>query len=99
MLALHHMKAVLETPLKLWPKGLTVFFGCAAILLTVVTTLVLAVFGGRLLVDTRLIAATLSLNGFLAILLLLAHRRCPHSLNPGGSRSAVVLRVAARITA
>jgi len=74
MLALHHMKAVLETPLKLWPKGLTVFFGCAAILLTVVTTLVLAVFGGRLLVDTRLIAATLSLNGFLAILLLVAHR-------------------------
>ena len=60
MLALYHMKAVLETPLKLWPKGLIVYVGCVAILLTVVTTLILAVFGGRLLVDTRFIAASLS---------------------------------------
>ena len=73
MLALRHMKAVLETPLKLRPKGLTGYLGCVAILLTVVTTLILAVFGERLPVDTRFIAATLSLNGFLAILLLLAH--------------------------
>jgi membrane protease YdiL (CAAX protease family) len=68
------MKAALETPRKLRPKGLTVYFGCVAILLTVVTTLILAISGGRLPVDTPFIAATLSLNGFLAILLLLAHR-------------------------
>ena len=43
MLALHHMKAALETPLKLRPKGLTVYFGCVAILLAVVTGLILAV--------------------------------------------------------
>ena len=74
MLALHHMKAVLETPLKLRPKGLAVYLGCVAILLTVMTALILAVAGGRLPIDTRFIAATLCLNGFLAILLLLAHR-------------------------
>ena len=74
MLVLHHMKAVLETRLKLCAKGLAVYFGCVAILLIVVTTLILTAFGGRLPVDRRFIAATLSLNGFLAILLLLAHR-------------------------
>jgi hypothetical protein len=68
------MKAVLETPLKLRPKGLAVYVGCIAILLTVMTALILAVAGGRLPIDTRFIAATLCLNGFLAILLLLAHR-------------------------
>ena len=74
MLALQPMKALLETPLKLRPKGLTIYVGCVAILLTVVTILILAVSGGRLPVDKRFITATLCLNGFLAILLLLAHR-------------------------
>ena len=74
MLALLLMKATLETPLKLQPKGLAIYFGCVAILLAAATAVLLAVSGGRLPVDKRFITATLSLNGFLAILLVLAHR-------------------------
>lgn len=74
MLALGHMKALLETPLRLRPNGLILYSGCVAIFLVVVTALIPAVSGGRLPVDKRFIAATLCLNAFLAILLLLAHR-------------------------
>lgn len=74
MLALYRMEALLETPPKLGPKGLIVYVGCVAIFLTVATTLILVVSGGRLPIDRRFITAVLCLNGLLAILLLLAHR-------------------------
>jgi uncharacterized protein len=68
------MKTLLESPLRLRPNGLTIYFGGVAIFLAVVTALLLEFSGGRLPVDKRFVAATLCLNGFLAILLLLAHR-------------------------
>ena len=74
MLALPHMKAPLEIPLMLEPKGLTLYFGGVAVFLAVATALILGFSGGRLVIDTRFVAAILCLNGFLAILLLLAHR-------------------------
>jgi len=74
MLALPHMKARLDTPLVLEPKGLTFFFGSVAVFLVVATALIFAFSGGRLVVDKRFVTAILCLNGFLAILLLLAHR-------------------------
>ena len=74
MLALPRMKARLETSLMLEPKGLTLYFGGVSIFLAVATALILGFSGGRLEIDTRLVAAILCLNGFLAILLLLAHR-------------------------
>jgi len=74
MLTLQPMKALLEPPLKLRPNGLRLYFGSVAILLAVVTALILEFSAGRLPVDRRLVATTLCLNGFLAILLLLAHR-------------------------
>jgi membrane protease YdiL (CAAX protease family) len=74
MLALLHMKARLETPPMLEPKRLTFYFGGVVVFLAVATGLILRFSGGRLAIDTRFVAAILCLNGFLAILLLLAHR-------------------------
>jgi hypothetical protein len=74
MLTLQPMKALLEPPLKLRANGLTVYFVSVAIFQMVVTAMLLNLSGGRLPIDRRFVAATLCLNGFLAILLLLAHR-------------------------
>ena len=74
MLALPHMKARLETPLMLEPKGLTLYIGGVPVFLAVATALILAFSGERLVIDKRFVSAILCLNGFLAILLLLAHR-------------------------
>jgi len=74
MLTLQPMKTLLEPPLKLRTNGLTIYFGSVAIFLALATVLILEFSGGRLPVDRRFVAATLCLNGFLAVLLLLAHR-------------------------
>jgi membrane protease YdiL (CAAX protease family) len=55
------------------PKGPTRYYGGVAVFLVVTTALVLVFSGGRFVIDTRFVAAILCLNGFLAILLLLAH--------------------------
>ncbi|MGH9426747.1 MAG: CPBP family glutamic-type intramembrane protease [Terriglobia bacterium] len=68
------MKALLGSPLKLRPNGLIIYVGSVVVLLAVVTALILEFSSGRLPVDRRFFAATFCLNGFLAVLLLLAHR-------------------------
>jgi CAAX protease family protein len=67
------MKALLEPPLKIRPNGLALYLGSVAVFLAVVTALILEFFGGRVPVDKRFVAAAVSLNTLLAILLLLAH--------------------------
>ena len=68
------MKALLESPLKIRPNGLTLYFRSVAVFLAVVTALILEFSGGRLPVDKRFVAAVLFLNALLAMLLLLAHQ-------------------------
>jgi hypothetical protein len=69
------MKAILEQPpLKLRSNGLTIYLGGIAIFLAVVTSLVLKYSRGHVPLDRRFAFAAFCLNGFLAILLLLAHR-------------------------
>jgi membrane protease YdiL (CAAX protease family) len=69
------MKALLEQPApKLLLNGLRAYSGGIAIFLAVATVLILKSSGGHVPVDRRFAAAAFCLNGFLAILLLLAHR-------------------------
>jgi uncharacterized protein len=68
------MRALLEPPLKIRPNGLALYLGSVVVFLAVVTALILEFFGGRLPVDKRFVAAAVSLNALLAILLLLAHQ-------------------------
>lgn len=63
-----------QPPLKLGSTGLTIYSGGVAIFLAVVTALILNYSGGHVPVNRRLAAAAFCLNGFLAILLFLAHR-------------------------
>src|SRR5262245_30060132 len=68
------MKALLESTPKMRPNGLALYFGSVTVFLVVVTALILEFSGGRLQVDKRFVAAAVSLNALLAILLLLAHQ-------------------------
>jgi uncharacterized protein len=74
VLTLQAMKALLEPPLKMEPNGLALYFGSVAVFLAIVTALILEFSGGRLPVDKRFVAAAVSLNALLAVLLLLAHQ-------------------------
>jgi membrane protease YdiL (CAAX protease family) len=74
VLTLQAMKALLESTPKIRPNGLGFYFGSVAVFLVVVTALILEFSGGRLQVDKRFVAAAVSLNALLAILLLLAHQ-------------------------